>query len=115
MKKMIGLFAALALALAAAPAFANHLQPLEPKEITNEGAKKHFDLGVQAFMNDDFDEAANHFQAAAEVAPDVPEIHIDLAMAMAAAGKTETARKHFDEATNLIAQTEPSPESPEQG
>jgi Flp pilus assembly protein TadD len=115
MKKLIGFFSALALVLASGPAFANHLQPLEPKEITNAGAKKHFDLGVQAFMNDDFDEAANHFQAAAEIDPTVLEVHIDLAMALAAAGKTETARKHFDEATNLIAQTEPSPESPQQG
>ncbi len=115
MKKWTGFFAALFLALIAAPAFANHIQPVEPKEITNQEAKQHFELGVQAFMNHDFDEAARHFQAAEVANPGVPEIHLDLAMALAADGRTDTARKHFDEASNLIAQAEPSPERTPQG
>lgn len=118
MKKIttwIRFFALLFPALAAAPAFANHLQPAEPKEITDQDAKSHFDAGVQAFMNHDFDRAARHFQAAEAAEPDLPEIHIDLAMALAAQGNTDTARKHFDEANNLIAEAEPSPETPSQG
>ncbi|HZR45391.1 MAG TPA: tetratricopeptide repeat protein [Candidatus Manganitrophaceae bacterium] len=107
MKKGIQFFAALFLTLAAAPAFANHLQPVEPKEIADPDAKSHFGAGVQAFMSDDFDQAAKHFQAAEAAEPDIPEIHVDLAMALAAQGNTDTARKHFDEAGDLIAEAGP--------
>lgn len=114
MKKWIRFFALLFPALIVAPAFANHIQPVEPKEITDLDAKTHFDAGVQAFMNDNFDQAAKHFLAAEAADPTVPELHVDLAMALAAEGKTDTARKHFDEAANLIAQAG-SPETLPQG
>lgn len=109
MKKCILFLAALFLALAAAPVFADHIQPVEPKEITNEEARQEFDQGIREFMNDNFSEAAIHFYAAEEADPTIPEVHVNLAMALAGSGETEDAEKHFNEASNLIAQADVSP------
>jgi len=113
MKNWIRFFALLFPMLAMAPAFANHIQPVEPKEIASQEAKQHFDLGLQAFMDDNFSEAARHFQAAEVAEPTVPEIHVDLAMALAADGKTDPARQHFDEAANLLADAGTFPTPPQ--
>jgi Flp pilus assembly protein TadD len=114
MKKWIGFLAALLLAVVTGPVFADHIEPVQPKGIADEEAKKHFKKGVEAFREDKFDEAVIHFQAAEQEDPTTPETHVNLAMALAAAGQTEEAEKHFDQASNLIAQAE-SPEMIPQG
>ncbi|MBI3802585.1 MAG: hypothetical protein HY282_02345 [Nitrospirae bacterium] len=115
MKKLIGLFAALLLMLGAAPAFANHIQPVAPEEITNTDVKNHFDAGVTALMNDHLGEAAKQFQMAEEADPTLPEVHINLAMTLAAEGKKEAANRHFNEATNLLAKAGSSNGAQSQG
>lgn len=65
-------------------------------------------------MREESDEAVTHFQAAEQEDPTIPETHVNLAMALAAAGQTDQAEKHFDQAANLIAQAE-SPEMIPQG
>lgn len=114
MKKWIGFLAALLLAMSTAPAFANHIEPVPPKGIADKEAKEYFERGVKAFKQDKFDRAVIEFQAAEQEDPTVPETHVNLAMALAAAGQKDQADKEFDQAANLIAQAG-SPEMIPQG
>lgn len=114
MKKWIGFLAALLLAVVTGPVFADHIEPVQPKGIADNEAKKHFNKGVESFKEDNFDEAVTHFQAAEQEDPTIPETHVNLAMALAAEGQTDQAQKHFDQASTLIAQAE-SPETLPQG
>lgn len=106
MKKWIGFLAVLMLAVMTGPVFADHLQPVEPTEFRVERAEEPFNQGVEALKDDNYNEAVRHFQAATQADPNLPEAHINLAMAQAAQGETEKAQKHFNEAANLIAQAE---------
>ncbi len=114
MKKWMGFLAALVLAMATGPVFADHIEPVPARGIADKEAKEHFEKGVKAFKQDKFDQAVIEFQAAEQEDPTVPETHVNLAMALAAAGQTDQAEKHFDQASNLIAQAE-SPEMIPQG
>lgn len=104
MKKWMGLFAALYLLAATAPAFADHIKMIdEPKGIKNKEAKSHFETGEKAFKRHNFTDAAREFQAAAQADPNVPELHVDAALALAAAGQSDMAKREFDQASNLLA------------
>jgi Flp pilus assembly protein TadD len=104
MKKWIGVFAALYLLAAAAPAFADHIKMVdEPKGMKNKEAKTHFEQGEKAFKKHDFSEAAKQFQAAAQAEPNIPELHVDTALALAAGGQNDMAKKEFDQAVGLLA------------
>ncbi|MBI3802591.1 MAG: hypothetical protein HY282_02375 [Nitrospirae bacterium] len=104
MKKWIGIVTALFLALGTATAFADHIQPVEPKHIKNKKAKKQFDQGVKELKKDNFSAAVIYFQAAEKFDPNVPEFHVDTALALAAQGQKFQAKNEFDQAANLIAQ-----------
>src|SRR3569832_2124305 len=108
MKKWIGIVTALFLALGTATAFADHIQPVEPKQIKHKDAKKQFNEGMKKMKKDDFNAAVIHFQAAEKFDPNVPEFHIDTALAMAAQGQKIQAKNEFDLAANLIAQIGPT-------
>lgn len=97
----------IALLVTSTDAFAakSQVKPIEARKIENKDAKKEFKQGVKAFNNAKYDEAATHFSAAAQAEPNLPEIHINLAMALAQQGKADEAKKHFDEATSLLMQT----------
>lgn len=105
MKKWIGLGIALFLAFTSVSAFAKSpIHPVEPtKKIENKDARKGFDEGVKAFKNEKYGEAATHFEAALKADPNLPEAQINLGLALAEEGKTQEAKKAFDEAVNLIS------------
>ncbi len=114
MKKWIGFLAALLLAVMTGPVFANHIEPIQPKGIADKEAKEHFEKGVKAFRQDKFDQAVDQFQAAEREDPTIPEIHVNLGMALAAVGQNDQAKEQFDQAANLIAMAE-SPETTTEG
>ena len=104
MKKWIGWSVAVLMVLSAATVFAKaSLTPVEPNKIQNKDAKKEFKEGMKAFKNEKYSEAATHFEAAAKADPNLAEAHINLGLALAEQGNTDEAKKHFDEATNIIA------------
>lgn len=59
--------------------------------------------GMAAFESGDAKEAARHFDAAASIAPHDPEIRVDLAVALAAAGQMVRALRECNEAATLAA------------
>lgn len=105
MKKSIGILTALFLALGTTTAFADHIRPADAKEIKNKEAKNEFTKGSNELLKHNYSEAVQHFQRAEQLEPNVPAIHVDLAMALAAEGQRAQADKHFDEAAQLIAQS----------
>lgn len=104
MKKWIGVIIPVVLLFTSAAAFAakSNIQPVEAKKIDNKDAKKEFKQGVKAFKGAKYDEAVTHFTAVTQAQPNLPEAHINLALALAEQGKADEAKKHFDEATSLI-------------
>lgn len=105
MKKWIGVIIPVVMLVTSGAAFAarSPMTPVEANKIENKNAKKEFKEGVKAFKKAKYDEAAMHFAAAAQADPNLPEAHINLALALAEQGKADEAKKHFEEATMLIA------------
>ncbi|MBI3803227.1 MAG: tetratricopeptide repeat protein [Nitrospirae bacterium] len=104
MKKWIVPIVALALGFSTVTAFAKApVEPMEARQIKNKDAKKEFKAGVKAFNKERYSEAATHFTAAEQAEPNAPEIHINLALALAKEGKADEAKKHFDQAASLLA------------
>jgi outer membrane protein assembly factor BamD (BamD/ComL family) len=106
MKKLIVPIIALVLGLSYVSAFAKeNLKPIEAKELKNKDAKKEFKQGIKAFKKANYSEAVTHFEAAEKAEPTAPEPHINLGLALAREGKVEEAKKHFDLAATLLAQS----------
>lgn len=104
MKKWIIPIVALVLGVSSVTAYAKApIKPIEARDIKNKEAKKEFKNGVKAFNKEKYDEAATHFTAAEQAEPNAPEVHINLALALAKQGKTEEAKKHFDQAASLLS------------
>ena len=104
MKTWIGFLTALILALTVTTGYARKpVELLEPKKIENKEAQKEFNEGVKAFKKEKYEEAVMRFQAAEKADPNMPEIHINLALAFAHQGKKEEAKKQFDQALTLIS------------
>src|SRR5579871_6743033 len=100
MKKWIGVGIAILLAFSSVVAFAKApIHPVEPtNKIANKEAQKDFNEGVKAFRNEKYSDAATHFEAALKADPNLPEAQINLGLALAEEGKTQEAKKAFDEA-----------------
>lgn len=106
MKKLIIPIMALMLGVTSITAFAKEdLKPIEAKEIKNKDAKREFKAGVKAFKKANYSEAVTHFEAAEKAEPTAPEPHINLGLALAREGKVDEAKKHFDQAATLLAQS----------
>ena len=105
MKKWIGVGIAIFLAFSSVVAFAKSpIHPVEPtNKIANKEAQKDFNEGVKAFRNEKYSDATTHFEAALKADPNLPEAQINLGLALAEEGKTQEAKKAFDEAVNLIS------------
>lgn len=113
MKKWIGILTALFLALGTATAFADHIRPADAKEIKNKEARNEFNKGASELLKHNYREAAQHFQRVEQLEPNLPAVHVDLAMALAAEGQQDVAKKEFDRAANLIAKSEQTGTQPQ--
>ncbi|HLG23268.1 MAG TPA: tetratricopeptide repeat protein [Candidatus Manganitrophaceae bacterium] len=76
--------------------------PAEPKNIT-EAAQEEFNEGVKAYRNEQYVNAQKHFENVTKIEPDLPEAHLNLALSLYQQGKTDQAKKHYDDAGNLFA------------
>lgn len=62
-----------------------------------------FNQGVSAYQNRQFVDAQKHFENVIRINPDIPEAHLNLALALYQQGKVDQAKKHYDDSENLFA------------
>lgn len=68
-----------------------------------ETAQDEFNKGVDAYNNEQYVNAQQHFQNVTKINPNIPEAHLNLALALYRQGKTEEADRHFDRAKELLS------------
>ncbi len=69
-----------------------------------ETVQDEFTKGISAYQNEQYVNAQQHFQNVTKINPNIPEAHLNLALALYRQGKTEEADRHFDQAQRLLAQ-----------
>ena len=68
---------------------------------TNAAAARHNDEGLQAYQQQQWEQAKHHFRAAIQSAPDFAEAHYNLGMALYKLNVFQEGDGHFIEAANL--------------
>jgi Flp pilus assembly protein TadD len=68
-----------------------------------ETVRDEFDKGVDAYNEEKYVNAQQHFENVTKINPNIPEAHLNLALALYRQGKTEQADRHFDEAQKLLS------------
>lgn len=69
-----------------------------------ETVQEEFNRGVSAYQNEQYVNAQQHFQNVTRINPNIPEAHLNLALALYRQGKTQEGDRHFDQAKRLLAQ-----------
>lgn len=81
--------------------FSSAPDPATPKSIASKDAQDEFDRGVKAYRGEQYTIAQQHFQNVTKIDPNMPEAHLDLALALYHQGKIDEAKKEFERASNL--------------
>ena len=68
---------------------------------TNAGAARHNDEGIQAFQQQQWERAKQHFEAAIAASPELAEAHYNLGLVLYRLRATQEGDAHFIEAANL--------------
>lgn len=61
-----------------------------------------FNKGVDAYNEEKYVNAQQHFENVTKINPNIPEAHLNLALALYRQGKVEQANRHFDKAQQLL-------------
>lgn len=64
-------------------------------------AARHNDAGIQAYKQQQWDRAKEHFEATSKIAPSLAEAHYNLGMVLYRQGKDAEAKPHFVKAAEL--------------
>lgn len=68
-----------------------------------ETVRDEFNKGVEAYNEEKYVNAQQHFQNVTRVNPNIPEAHLDLALSLYRQGKIDEAGRHFDQAKQLLS------------
>ena len=68
---------------------------------TNASASRHNDEGIQAYQQQQWDSAKQHFDAAIAASPEFAEAHYNLGMTLYRLGNLREGDTHFIQAANL--------------
>lgn len=68
-----------------------------------ETVQDEFNKGIDAYQNEQYVNAQQHFANVTKINPNIPEAHLNLALALYRQGKTEEADRHFDQAQKLLS------------
>lgn len=68
-----------------------------------ETVQDEFNKGVDAYNEEKYVNAQQHFQNVTKINPNIPEAHLNLALSLYRQGKTEEADRHFDQAKQLLS------------
>lgn len=68
-----------------------------------ETAQDEFNKGIDAYNEEKYVNAQQHFQNVTKINPNIPEAHLNLALSLYRQGKTEEADRHFDKAKELLS------------
>ncbi|WP_168060078.1 tetratricopeptide repeat protein [Candidatus Manganitrophus noduliformans] len=67
-----------------------------------ETVQDEFNEGVDAYNEEKYVNAQQHFENVTKINPDIPEAHLNLALALYRQGKTQQANQHFEKAQQLL-------------
>ncbi len=69
-------------------------------------AARHNDAGIQAYKQEQWNRAQEHFEAAVKIAPSLAEAHYNLGMVLYRQGKDAEAKPHFLKAAALAPEND---------
>ena len=75
-------------------------------------AARHNDAGIQAYKQEQWDRAKEHFAEAVTIAPSLAEAHYNLGMVLYRQGKDAEAKRHFIKARNLAPENDVIKDAP---
>ena len=70
-----------------------------------ETAKDEFNKGLSAYEKEQFVKAEEHFRNVVRIDPNIPEAHLNLALALYQQGKSDQANKEFQTAQNILSRS----------
>lgn len=75
-----------------------------PKQLP-ETVKNEFDKGVKAYQNEQYVNAEEAFRNVIRIDPNIPEAHMDLALALYKQGKTDQGDKELQAAQRMLSRS----------
>lgn len=75
-----------------------------PKQLP-ESVKDEFNKGVSAYEKEQYVNAEEHFRNVTRIEPNIPEAHINLALALYKQGKSDQADKEFQAAQRMLSRS----------
>lgn len=75
-------------------------------------AARQNDAGIQAYKQQQWDRAKEHFEATVKIAPSLAEAHYNLGMVLYRQGKDAEAKRHFIKARDLAPENDVIQDAP---